>query len=271
MPELPEVETTRRGIQPAIQHQIIDKLIIRRDNLRWPIPKMDLQQLIGHPIIKVTRRGKYLFLITDLGTIIIHLGMSGRLQIVNQALVADKHDHIDIVFKNACILRFTDPRRFGALLWTETDPEQHPLLKHLGVEPLTRKFSADYLQQQCANKTLAIKAAIMDQRIVVGVGNIYATEALFIAGISPTRSAKTLPLICLKRLVKAIQQILRDAILQGGSSLKDFLNSEGKPGYFSQQLKVYGRAGLPCLHCNGSLQLIDIGQRSTVYCSHCQN
>lgn len=270
MPELPEVETTLRGIRPFIQNQIIAQLVFRRANLRWPIPKTDLQRLVGQAISAVKRRGKYLFLSTNLATIIIHLGMSGRLQILHKPTVANTHDHVDIMFHNGCILRFTDPRRFGALLCSETDPYQHPLLKQLGVEPLSRQFSIHYLKQQLQHKRLAIKSALMDQCIVVGVGNIYATEALFIAGIHPIKSAQTLSLVELKRLLRAIKSILRDAIRLGGSSLKDFLNSQGKPGYFSQKLQVYGRAGLPCLQCKSILLFIRIGQRSTVYCPYCQ-
>jgi formamidopyrimidine-DNA glycosylase len=271
MPELPEVETTLRGIQPFIQNQVIHRFVIRRANLRWPIPKANLQRLVGQAIIEVKRRGKYLLLSTDLATIIIHLGMSGRLRILDKPTIADKHDHVDIIFNNGCLLRFTDPRRFGALLCSEADPYQHPLLKHLGVEPLSRQFSVHYLKRQLQHKRLAIKSAIMDPCIVVGVGNIYATEALFIAAISPIKSAKTLSLAELKRLLRAIKSILRRAIRHGGSSLKDFLNSEGEPGYFSQKLQVYGRAGLPCLQCKSILQFIRIGQRSTVYCPHCQH
>ena len=271
MPELPEVETTLRGIQPLIQSQVIHQFVIRRANLRWPIPQADLQRLVGQAITEVKRRGKYLLLSTELATIIIHLGMSGRLQILDKPAIVNKHDHVDIIFNNGSLLRFTDPRRFGALLCSETDPYQHPLLKRLGVEPLSRQFSLHYLTQQLQHKRLTIQSALMDQSIVVGVGNIYATEALFIAAISPTKFAKTLSLADLKRLLKAIKSILRQAIRHGGSSLKDFLNSEGKPGYFSQKLQVYGRAGLPCLRCKSLLQLIRIGQRSTVYCPHCQS
>lgn len=270
MPELPEVETTLRGIQPFIENRIIQKVIIRRPCLRWPIPKTNLQQLIGYRINQLKRRGKYLLLSTDLGTIILHLGMSGRLQILNKPIKADKHDHIDIVFSNNYLLRFTDPRRFGALLWTDSNPQCHPLLKNLGVEPLTHGFNAQYLQTQLKNKKIAIKSALMDQHIVVGVGNIYCTEALFMAGIHPTILAKNVSPMQLKQLIVAIKSILRRAIKKGGSSIKDFLNSGGNPGYFSQELQVYGRAKLPCLQCQSLLQLITIAQRSTVYCSHCQ-
>ena len=271
MPELPEVETTLRGIQPFIENKIIQQIIIRRPNLRWPIPKDKLQQLSGYAITQVKRRAKYLLLTTELGTIILHLGMSGRLRVLDTPVVAKKHDHVDIIFNNGTILRFTDPRRFGALLWTDTDPQQHPLLKNLGVEPLTRQFTYQYLHKRLQTKKRALKSALMDQRIVVGIGNIYVTEALFNAGVHPLSAAKNISLPQLKRLVSAIKSILRHAIKQGGTTLKDFLNSQGKPGYFSQALQVYGRAGLPCIRCQSSLQLIRIAQRSTVYCDRCQN
>ena len=271
MPELPEVETTLRGIQPFIENQTIEQLTIRVLRLRWPVPKKDLQKLIGCRVNQVKRRGKYLLLFTDLGTIILHLGMSGRLRILDSPVIASKHDHIDIVFNNQCILRFTDPRRFGALLWTnEPNPLSHPLLKDLGVEPLSRYFTPRFLQRRLHNKRLAIKSAMMDQHIVVGVGNIYITEALFAARIHPVTSANNLSLAQLTQLVSAIKTILRQAIKKGGTTLKDFLNTQGKPGYFSQTLKVYGRAGLPCLNCQKILKSIRIGQRGTIYCSYCQ-
>jgi formamidopyrimidine-DNA glycosylase len=270
MPELPEVETTLRGIQPFIQNNVIQQIIIRRPNLRWPIPKDNLQQLTGYAITQLKRRGKYLLLSTKLATLILHLGMSGRLRVLNTPLVADKHDHIDIIFKDGTILRFTDPRRFGALLWSDADPLQHPLLKNLGVEPLSRQFTYHYLHERLQTNKRAIKSALMDQRIVIGVGNIYVTEALFAAGIHPLSRAKNVALPQLKQLVTAIKTILRRAIKQGGTTLKDFLNSEGKPGYFSQELQAYGRSGLPCYRCQLPLQLIQLEQRSTVYCEHCQ-
>lgn len=270
MPELPEVETTLRGIQPFVENQTIQQVIIRRPSLRWPIPQAKLRQLIGYRVNQLKRRGKYLLLFTDLGTVILHLGMSGRLQILNKTVKANKHDHIDIIFNNDYLLRFTDSRRFGTLLWTDENPKYHPLLKKLGVEPLTRQFDYHYLQKHLKNKKIAIKSALMDQHIVVGIGNIYITEALFISGIHPSIPANALSLIQLKQLVAAIKVILRRAIKKGGSSIKDFLNSLGKPGYFSQELQVYDRAKLPCLRCQSLLQLIIIAQRSTVYCRHCQ-
>lgn len=270
MPELPEVEIIQRGLQISLQNQIIQKFLIRRSRLRWPIPSQELQQLIGFTITQVMRRGKYLCLVTEQASIIIHLGMSGCVRILDNYVTPNKHDHIDILFNNGTLLRFTDPRRFGAFLYTAGDPLQHFLLKNLGVEPFSHKFSVRYLKQKLANKQLQIKSAIMDQRIIAGVGNIYATEALFKAGIQPLRPANSLLLNELKSLVNAIKFILRLAITKGGSSLKDFLNSEGKPGYFTQQLNVYDRAGLPCLQCQSILQLIRISQRASVYCQQCQ-
>ncbi len=270
MPELPEVEITLRGLQAPLHNQTIQGFVIRRPHLRWPIPRQELQQLQGLTLTHMTRRGKYLCLVTRQASIIIHLGMSGCLRILDNSVAPGKHDHIDILFSNGTLLRFTDPRRFGALLYATGDPHQHVLLRNLGVEPFSRKFNARYLKQQLANKQLSIKLAIMDQRIIVGVGNIYATEALFKAGIHPLRPANHLLLNELKQLVNAIKCILRLAIAKGGSSLKDFLNSDGKPGYFTQELTVYGRAGLPCLQCQSLLQLSRIGQRASVYCQQCQ-
>lgn len=269
MPELPEVEITLRGLH-SLQNQTIKRFVIRRPNLRWPIPKQELQQLIGLTLTQITRRGKYLCLATLQASMIIHLGMSGCLRLLNKRIAPGKHDHIDIHFSNGMLLRFTDPRRFGALLYASGDPYQHVLLRNLGIEPLSRQFTAKYLKQQLANKQLSIKLAIMDQRMIVGVGNIYATEALFKARIHPLRPANSLLFNELEQLVNAIKCILRLAIAKGGSSLKDFFNSEGKPGYFTQQLTAYGRAGLPCLQCQSLLQLSRIGQRASVYCQQCQ-
>lgn len=270
MPELPEVEITLRGLQAPLLNQVIQGFVIRRPNLRWPIPTQALQQMKGLTLTHMTRRGKYLCLGTLQASIIIHLGMSGCLRILDKSVAPAKHDHVDILFSNGRLLRFTDPRRFGALLYATGNPHQHMLLRNLGVEPLSRQFTAQYLKQQLANKQLSIKLAIMDQRVMVGVGNIYATEALFKAGIHPLRPANSLLLNELKQLVKAIKCILRLAIAKGGSSLKDFLNSEGKPGYFTLELMVYGRAGLSCLQCQSLLQHSRIGQRTSVYCQQCQ-
>lgn len=270
MPELPEVETTLRGIIPHILHQRIKKVIIRQHQLRWKIPSNIQKLLVKKTITEAERRGKYILLKIIEGNLIIHLGMSGHLKILTHNQPAQKHDHIDILFSNKKILRFTDPRRFGAFLWAEGDAYQHFLLKTLGVEPLSKEFSAVYLFAQAQNKKASIKSLIMDSKIVTGIGNIYAAEALFAAGIHPKTSAQLLSIKRLQLLVKAIKTILNRAIKKGGTTLKDFSDSNGKPGYFSQQLKVYGRDGLSCLKCHSTLQSIKIGQRSTVYCKRCQ-
>jgi formamidopyrimidine-DNA glycosylase len=271
MPELPEVETTLQGIAPHIKQQRIAKVTVRQYRLRWPVPANIHTLLSGKTIIALARRGKYLLLTTPTGTVLIHLGMSGVLRLLSKEVDVRKHDHIDIYFHNGKILRFTDPRRFGLLLWVTGDPYCHPLLENLGVEPLLPAFSAKYLWAKAqATQSVPIKSLVMDSKVVVGVGNIYATEALFQAGIHPLAKAKSLSLEQLQALVKAIKKILRHAIKQGGTTLKDFVNSAGKPGYFSAQLKAYGRSGLPCVVCGLPLQQIRIAQRSTVYCEGCQ-
>jgi len=270
MPELPEVETTLRGIAPHIQQQVIANVVVRQYQLRWAIPTNIRQILLGKKIQELQRRGKYLLLKTTEGAIIIHLGMSGTLRIATKELPAKKHDHVDIVFQNQKILRFNDPRRFGAFLWVDGDPMRHSLLTHLGVEPLTKKFNSKYLLIEAQGRVMPVKSFLMDSKIVTGVGNIYATEALFAAGVHPALPAKSLSLNHCDQLVKAIKKILQSAIKRGGTTLKDFLNSDGKPGYFANQLRVYGRDGLRCVICNSILQLMKIAQRSTVYCRKCQ-
>ncbi len=270
MPELPEVETTLRGILPHIQNQIIMQVVIRNRQLRWPISPQLPQILPDKKILSAKRRGKYLLLQIVQGTLIIHLGMSGSLRVLPEGYPHNKHDHVDIIFRNQKILRFTDPRRFGALLWTEENPASHPLLKNLGIEPLTRGFTGKYLWLHAQSRHVPIKILLMDNHVVTGIGNIYANEALFVAGIHPAAAANSLSAERLQLLVKAVKQILRHAIQRGGTTLKDFTNSEGKPGYFADQLKVYGRAGLACVRCHAPLQFLRIGQRSTVYCQHCQ-
>lgn len=270
MPELPEVETTRLGIQPYIENQTITQIVIRQYQLRWPIPCSLPQQLQGKTVKKVTRRGKYLLFEIEQGALILHLGMSGSLRVLKQKILPQKHDHVDIEFTHHAVLRFTDPRRFGAILWTDKESLQHPLLAKLGAEPLTPDFSAKYLWHAAQGRKKSIKSLIMDNHVVVGVGNIYAAEALFLAGIHPSKPAGLVSEIEMTKLVDAIKNILHQAIQQGGTTLKDFLNSQGKPGYFSQQLQVYGRNGLPCPACNRILQSIRLGQRTTVFCSYCQ-
>lgn len=270
MPELPEVETSRRGIEPHILHQKIIKVIVRNHQLRWPISPEISTQLPNQTIRAVKRRGKYLLLEIDKGYVIIHLGMSGSLRILSHEHPAEKHDHVDILFDNGYCLRLTDPRRFGAVLWTMGDPYQHLLLKSLGPEPLEKKFTADYLFQLSRRRKIPIKQFIMNSHIVVGVGNIYAAEALFDAGINPRKAAGKLAKKNYQKLVKSIKKVLAASIKQGGTTLRDFLNSDGQPGYFINHLKVYDRAGLPCVKCKTKLKEIRQGQRSTVYCPKCQ-
>lgn len=271
MPELPEVETTLRGIQPYIENNIVTNIVIRQHKLRWPIPNNLLQQLQGETVTQLERRGKYLLFKVGAGTLILHLGMSGSLRLLMQQVLPQKHDHVYIEFSNAVILRFTDPRRFGALLWIKGNPYLHPLLINLGPEPFDSRFSAKYLWQKAQRRIMSIKSFIMNNTIVVGIGNIYATEALFLAGIYPGVQAKSLTQDRMANLIKVIKYVLRHAIKQGGTTLKDFVNSEGKPGYFSHQLKAYGRSGLPCVKCNLPLQAMRIGQRNTAYCKNCQS
>ncbi len=270
MPELPEVETTIRGIKPHIIKQTITSVIIRHFGLRWPIDCNIKEILTGLKVEDVARRAKYILLKTINGTLILHLGMSGSIRILPSQTPPQKHDHIDIEFSNQLSLRFRDPRRFGACIWTTDDPLLHSLLRHLGPEPLSEDFSGAYLWQVARKRKVPVKSFIMDSKVVVGVGNIYAAEALFSAGISPLKPAGKVSLVRYQTLVLAIQTILRSAIEQGGTTLKDFLNTEGKRGYFSVKLKVYGRGGQPCLQCKSTLKEIRLGQRSTVYCPKCQ-
>ena len=270
MPELPEVETTRRGIEPHIENNKVSKVILRRKTLRWPITPALSKDLPGETIQSVSRRGKYLLLATQKGCLLIHLGMSGSLRIVESSRAAAKHDHVDVVFANNKVLRYTDPRRFGCILW-ETEPiAAHPLLASLGPEPLEDNFHTDYLFKKSRSRNVAVKTFIMDSKVVVGVGNIYANESLFLAGISPKRSAGKISKPRYEKLVECIQQVLQQAIDVGGTTLKDFTGSDGEPGYFAQSLHVYGRRGEPCHGCNGTLKEIRQGQRSTVYCPQCQ-
>lgn len=272
MPELPEVETTRRGIEPHILGNCIHKIIVRTPRLRWPIPKRQLdQQLRNQKILAVERRGKYLLLKARPGTLILHLGMSGSLRITSPEILPDKHDHLDIVFEDGVVLRLHDPRRFGAVLWITKDPLKHKLLKDLGPEPFDKQFSGEYLFDRARKRKLAIKQFIMNSHTVVGVGNIYASEALFLAGIRPGIAAGRISLARYTILAGKIKKVLNEAIRKGGTTLRDFLSSDGKPGYFSQHLNVYGRSGQPCYHCGNLIKQIKQGQRSTYYCPDCQS
>ena len=270
MPELPEVETTRRGIAPHLVGHTIDQVIIRNHALRQPIPDNLATTLTGQHFTSVNRRGKYLLLATATGTLIVHLGMSGHLRIVDDHDAVKKHDHLDIILNNRTRLRYHDPRRFGLILWSEQPVEHHPLLAKLGPEPLLNGFNGEWLYQQGEHRRTAIKTLIMSNPVVVGVGNIYANESLFLAGIRPTRGANRIARHRYQRLADAIRQILTEAIRQGGTTLRDFVNAAGKPGYFSQQLNVYGREKEPCTRCSTPIRQIRLGQRSTYYCPHCQ-
>jgi formamidopyrimidine-DNA glycosylase len=270
MPELPEVETVRRGIAPHVVGKTIVGADVRESRLRWPVTPGLKQKLRGNKVMQVDRRGKYLLLHFAKGILLTHLGMSGRLCIVPSNTTPVKHDHIDIKFSEGFMLRFSDPRRFGAMLWVIGDPMQHPLLASLGPEPLGKMFNSRYLFTVTRNKKVNIKNLVMDSHVVVGVGNIYANEALFVANINPLRAAGSLDDEDCQRLVRAIRQVLRTAIKAGGTTLRDFISATGKPGYFQQQLQVYGREGLPCLRCGTQLTGVRVGQRSTVYCPQCQ-
>jgi len=269
MPELPEVETSRRGIAPWVENQQVCEVIIRDRRLRWPVPIEIDQQLPGQEILSVRRRAKYLLFETAVGSAMLHLGMSGSVRIIDSDEPAAKHDHVDIRFSSGKALRFRDPRRFGSLLWT-TNPDEHELLRNLGPEPLSREFDGDYLWQKSRGRRVSIKQFIMNATIVVGVGNIYASEALFMARIHPKRAAGKFSAERMTRLSDAIKSVLELAIEAGGTTLRDFHGGDGEPGYFKQQLDVYGREGLPCADCKKPIQAIVLGQRSTFYCTQCQ-
>ncbi|GAA4894488.1 bifunctional DNA-formamidopyrimidine glycosylase/DNA-(apurinic or apyrimidinic site) lyase [Ferrimonas pelagia] len=269
MPELPEVEVTCRGIAPhLVGHQVL-AVRVRNPNLRWPVSPQ-IQQLVGQTIRAVTRRAKYLLLDTEAGVLILHLGMSGNLRVLHDPPAPAKHDHLELELDSGAVLRLNDPRRFGAAIWWQLPLDAQPLLAHLGPEPLTLGFNAEAFQARLKGKTTAIKTALMDNKIVVGVGNIYANEALFAARIHPKTAAGALSRTRLERLVQEVKQVLSRAIEQGGTTLKDFTQADGKPGYFVQQLHVYGRGGEPCVACGQALTEIKLGQRATVFCRRCQ-
>ncbi len=271
MPELPEVETTRRGIAPHIGGRTVTRVVVREPRLRWPVPRRLSAEMTGQDIDAVGRRGKYLLLATDAGTAILHLGMSGSLRMVAAATPAGKHDHVDIVLDNRKALRLCDPRRFGALLWTRRPPEQHRLLRDLGPEPLGSDFNGAYLHALSRGRKVAIKHFIMNSHNVVGIGNIYANEALYMAGIHPGRAAGRVSKRKYDLLVEVIREVLNDAIALGGTTLRDFVNSDGKPGYFRLELNVYGKGGHPCISCRTPIREIRQGQRASFYCPECQH
>ena len=269
MPELPEVETTRRGIEKHLTGKKVVDVIVRQRQLRWIIPKSLSRQIKDKKIIRVARRGKYLLLEFDSGALMIHLGMSGSLRVLAKDTPAEKHDHFDLVLNSGKCLRLRDPRRFGSVLWAD-DWRQHDLIKDLGPEPLSAEFNADYLFEKSRKRKVAVKNFIMNSHIVVGVGNIYASEALFRAGIRPKRLAGKITKVETEKLVKVIKDVLKEAIKQGGTTLRDFTASDGKPGYFKQRLTVYGREGKPCLCCQSTIKQVTIGQRASYYCPSCQ-
>lgn len=269
MPELPEVETSRRGIEPHIIDTTITRLVIRNRQLRWPVTRSVDRNLLGSSITSVTRRAKYLLINTSNGTAILHLGMSGSVFIVDRDTPAGVHDHVDIDFDSGKTLRFRDPRRFGSLHFSKV-PLQHKLLRDLGPEPLNDDFDAEYLWARSRGRRVSIKQFIMNAQVVVGVGNIYASEALYLAGINPRRAAGRVALPRYDVLVGAIKGVLTDAIKAGGTTLRDFYGGDGEAGYFKQQLEAYGRDGEPCRRCNSPIVAIVQGQRSTYYCRRCQ-
>ena len=269
MPELPEVETTRRGLEPLVIGQTIRSLAVREPRLRWPVePSID-RQLRNGTVQALSRRGKYLLMTTGAGTLLVHLGMSGSLRFLQERSEPARHDHFDLEFISGAMLRFNDPRRFGSLHWSAA-PETHWLLKNLGPEPLGADFGGDYLWQVSRGRRIAIKSLLMNGRIVAGLGNIYANEALFRAGIHPSRPSGRVSRKRLQRLADAVEQVLREAIRAGGTTLQDFVGGDGKPGYFQFALDAYGRAGKPCVRCGRPIRVRTIGQRATYYCTNCQ-
>lgn len=269
MPELPEVETSRRGIAPWFERQQVVGITVRERRLRWPVPTDIERELPGSFIHTLRRRAKYLLFDTDAGTLMLHLGMSGSLRIADPAEPPGAHDHVDIVAGNGKALRFRDPRRFGSLLWTR-DPGSHPLLAGLGPEPLGDDFDGAYLYRAARGRRLAVKSFLMNASIVAGVGNIYANEALFAAGIHPMRRADRISRPRMERLAGAVREVLARAIEAGGTTLRDFHNGDGEPGWFARELMVYGREEEDCLRCATPLTAAVVGQRSTFYCRRCQ-
>ena len=269
MPELPEVETTRRGLAPHVEGRRVSGVVLRRADLRWPIPPEVSALLPGQRICGIRRRAKYLLLDTAVGSALLHLGMSGNLRVLPATTPVRAHDHVDIALDSGQLLRFHDPRRFGCLLW-QAPGQTHPLLAGLGPEPLEAGFDGDYLFARSRGRSGPVKTFLMDQAVVVGVGNIYVAEALFMAGISPLRAAGKISRERYVALAERVREVLQQAIARGGTTLRDFITPDGAPGYFEQELQVYGRAGAPCPRCGRALKHVVIGQRASVWCGHCQ-
>ena len=270
MPELPEVETTRRGIAPHVTGRRVIKTVVYDRRLRWPVPA-DLEgRLLGATIDRIDRRSKYLLFRIGEGALLVHLGMTGTLRVWRDAPPRALHDHVDIELDDGTLIRYRDPRRFGAMLWIPSSPAAHPLLASLGPEPFDAAFDAAYLWRVTRNRRAAIKLVLMDNRIVTGVGNIYANEALFRAGLRPSTPAQRISKPRLARLVEAVRAVLHAAIAKGGSTLRDYVGSDGESGYFQLEYFVYGRAGAPCRVCGHTLRQSRLGQRSSFYCTRCQ-
>ncbi len=270
MPELPEVETTCRGITPHIVHQKVNHVVVRQPRLRWPV-RSDLAELLtGQELESISRRAKYLLFQFPNGTLLGHLGMSGSLRILPANTVAEKHDHVDIIFENNKLLRLTDPRRFGAMIWTDQPLEHHALLEKLGPEPLSDQFTGERLFIRSRKRKQPVKTFIMDNHNVVGAGNIYANEALFMAGIRPDRACGGISRQRYDALAEAIKKVLTRAIEVGGTTLKDFVGGDGKPGYFAIELTMYGRGGEFCKECGTTIREIRLNNRSTCFCPRCQ-
>ncbi len=270
MPELPEVETTRRGILDAVLHHRVLNVQVHERRLRWPVPA-ELARMQGQRVTAVTRRGKYLLLHTGAGTALVHLGMSGSLRLVSPGTPRKTHDHVELTLDSGLVLRLHDPRRFGCFLWLTTPPDEHPLLADLGPEPLEDGFDGGWLHRLSHGRSAPVKNFIMDSHVVVGVGNIYANEALFRAGIHPLRATGRISAARYDSLAQAIRDILTYAIGRGGTTLRDFVNSQGEPGYFQLELDAYGRGGEPCHHCQRPMKEVRLGGRSTVFCPQCQH
>src|SRR5450631_3141732 len=270
MPELPEVETTRRGLAPHVERQKVTAVRLYDRRLRWVVPQDLPKHLVGRTVDRIDRRSKYLLFRIGPDTLIVHLGMTGSLRVHRDSPPKGTHDHVDIEFANGVVLRYHDPRRFGAVLWSPQSEQIHPLLARLGPEPFSPEFSADYLHRATRSRSAAIKLALMDNHLVVGVGNIYANEALFRAGIRPTRAARRVSRVRLSRLIDAVRETLTEAIAKGGSTLRDYVDSSGEPGYFQLEYFVYGREGEPCRTCGTSIRHRRLGGRATTYCHACQ-
>lgn len=270
MPELPEVETTRRGLEPGLLGRRIEAVVVRHRGMRWPVPENLERVLAGQRVRRLDRRSKYLLIDCASGWLILHLGMSGSLRLVQRDTPPGRHDHLDVVLDDGNCLRLTDPRRFGAVLWQEGDPAMHALLRDLGPEPFSAQFDARWLFERTRGRSAPVKNVLMDGHVVVGVGNIYANEALFRAGIHPARAAGRVSLARYAHLVDEVRATLLQAIDAGGSSLRDFVRADGSPGYFQQQYFVYGRAGQACRRCGSTIRATRIGQRSAFHCPRCQ-